>query len=102
VAIQLQPQETSIRRIVQAVIELVNGRHNSRGVVSLATGSTSTVVTAPNCSLEAIPVLSPLTANAAAALATTYIAAIEQGSFTIHHASNAQADRTFGWTATGG
>jgi hypothetical protein len=45
--------------------------------------------------------LSPTTANAAAALATTYVSAVTQGSFTLTHANNAQTDKTFGYVALG-
>ena len=101
-AIQLQPKETQIWRIVQAVIELVSGRHNSSGTVSLAINTTTTVVTAPNCSKKSSPQISPMTAHAATALATSWISSIDNGSFTLTHANNTQADRTFSWTATGG
>lgn len=101
-AIQLQPSETSIWRIVQAIIQLVNGRHNSSGQISLSINTTTTVVTAPNCSKGASPVLFPMTAHAAAALGTSWISSIDDGSFTLTHANNTQADRTFSWIATGG
>jgi hypothetical protein len=101
-AIQLQPEETAIRRIVQAIIQLVEGRHNAADEFTLTPGAAQTVVSHPNCSLECHPQFSARTANAAAALATTYISAIDQGSFTVTHANNAQVDRTFGYTVTGG
>lgn len=39
--------------------------------------------------------LTAQTANAAAALTTTYVSAVADGSFTVTHANNAQTDRTF-------
>jgi hypothetical protein len=47
--------------------------------------------------------LSPQTANAAAALATTYVQAadITKQQFVITHANNAQTDKTFGWVVLG-
>lgn len=42
-----------------------------------------------------VVLLMPMTANAAAALATTYISQPTQGAATINHANNAQVDRTF-------
>lgn len=88
-------------RIVQAVNELFQGRSNAIGECTLTASATSTVVSAENCGDESQVFLSPKTANAAAALATTYISAVTNGSFTITHANNAQTDRTFGYVAIG-
>ena len=101
-AIQLQPGERDIRRVVDAVIQLVMGRQNSVGDVTLRTGQTTTTVNFPNCSKDCRVFLEQRTANAAAARATTYISSISQGSFTITHENNAQADRTFSFTCLGG
>lgn len=101
-AIQLQPTETQLYRIVQAIMQLVEGRHNSAGEVTLTPGATTTVVQAPNCSKDAQVQITAKTLNAAGALATTFVSATDNGSFTLTHANNAQTDRIFGWTATGG
>ncbi len=93
--------ETSLPRIVQAVRELFQGRSNAVGAVTLATGTTTTTVTAANVSLSSKPILQARTANAAAAVATTYVSAVTQGAFTITHANNAQTDRNFFWVALG-
>lgn len=103
-AIQLLPEETSLKRIVQAVIELVMGRQNSVGDVTLAAGAAITVVSFPNCSKDCRVFLFPQTANAAAAVPTTFIlrANIMQKQFTITHANNAQTDRVFSYLCIGG
>ena len=101
-AIQLQPQEKSIYNIVQAIIQLVNGRQNSVGDVTLTPNAGSTVVSFENCSTGCRVFLEPRTAHAAAALATTFISAIGQKSFTITHANDAQIDKTFSFLAIGG
>lgn len=101
-AIQLQPEERDIWRIVQAVIQLVTGRHNASDRFTLTAGATTTIVRHPNCSKDCEPLFSPRTANAAAAVATTYVSSVVQGQFTLTHANNAQVDRIFGYTVTGG
>ena len=101
-AIQLQPGERDIRRVVDSIIQLVTGRQNSVGDITLRSDQTTTVVTFQNCSKDCRVFLSPRTANAAAALSTTYISSIMQGSFVITHANNAQTDRTFGFLCIGG
>lgn len=90
------------RRVVDAIIQLVEGRHNATGTVKLTASATTTIVSHPNCSKGSVPLLSPMTANAAAAISTTYISAVNQGSFTITHASAASTDRDFRYMVGGG
>lgn len=105
--INLAPEETSIYRIVQAIIQLLQGRSNAVGEVTLRANQTTTVVTkavaraAVNVSADSEVFLTPLTANAAAAVPTTYVSSVVQGGFTLTHASNAQINKTFGWVALG-
>ena len=103
-AIQLLPEETAIRRIVQAVMQLVEGRHNAFGEFTLTPGAALTVVSHPNCSKDSQPQFSPRTASAAVEVGngTIWISAIDQGSFTVTHFNSIVADRTFGFTCTGG
>jgi hypothetical protein len=101
-AIQLSPEEKDVHRVVQAVRELVEGRHNAASRFTLTPGATSTVVAHPNCSRDCEPQFSPRTANAAAAVPTTWVSDVSQGSFTVTHLSNGQTDREFGFTVTGG
>jgi hypothetical protein len=95
--------ETNIPRIVQSIRDLFQGRSNATGEFTLDTGVTSTAVTAINCGLGSNITLRPKTANAASALATTYIADadISRGSFTVTHASTANTDVTFGYSIQG-
>ena len=98
----LSPAERDLFRIVTAVRQLMEGRSNASGVFTLAVApATSTVVAAPNCGAGSVVVLSPRTANAAAAVAGTFVSAAAAGSFTVQHASSAQSDRTFGYVALG-
>lgn len=103
-AIALQRGERDIQRIVDAIIQLTEGRGNNIGEVTLTPGATSTVVDWPNCSIDSRIFLFQQTANAAAALATTYIptANIAQGGFTIVHANALSVDRTFSFLCIGG
>lgn len=102
--IELQPGERDQWRIVQAAISLIR-KWNASGQVTLRPNQTTTTVTkattgspgAVNVAKDDEIMLSPRTANAAAALGTSYITAVGQGTFTITHANNAQADKTFGW-----
>lgn len=83
-----------------AINELTQGRSNAHGTVTLTANAASTVVTNANCASGSSVDLNPTTANAAAALTTTYWVAAN-GSFTITHANNAQTDRTFTYAIQG-
>lgn len=84
-AIQLRPEEKDLYTIVQAIIQLVEGRQNSVGDCELAAGSALTVVPFVNCSQDCRVFLMPQTASAAAAAARVAPADISQGNFIIRH-----------------
>ena len=95
--------EKNLSKFAIAIQQLYSGRSNASGIVTLATGATTTTVNAPNCAAGCSVFLFPATADAAAALATTYVpaATVTMEQFIIDHANNAQADRTFYWVALG-
>jgi hypothetical protein len=97
----LAREEKELSKVVGAVQELTKGRSNATGAVTLTANATTTVVTAMNCGADSYPFLIPLTANAAAALATTYVSAVANGSFTLTHANNSQTDKEFGFVCLG-
>lgn len=88
-------------RLVTAVLQLIRGRSNASGSATLSAGATSTAVSFANCSKDSQVFLTPRTANAAAALGTTYIASVANKGFTIGHASDSSTDRTFGFVVLG-
>ena len=104
-ALVISPNEKDPQRISAVVHQLVQGRSNAGGVVTLSPGVALTVVTAPNCGAGANIFLFPKTANAAAEIGagTCYVLAAEvvAGNFTIRHAVNGLTDRTFSWIALG-
>jgi hypothetical protein len=81
--------------LARAVNALIQGRASNVGSCTLTAGSASTVVTNNLFQSAMVPVFVPTTANAAGALATTYVSARANGSFTLTHANNAEVDRTF-------
>lgn len=84
------------RHLPEALHNLTKKRS---GTVTLTASATTTTVTDKSITSESVIALMPTTANAAAALGTTYVSARSKGSFTLTHANNAQTDRTFGWCA---
>ncbi len=97
----LSTAERDVSVVVQIVRQLSEGRNNATGSCTLTAGTTTTTVTALNCGVGSVVMLSPTTANAATAIATTYVSATANGSFTLTHANNAQSDRRFGFVCLG-
>jgi hypothetical protein len=89
--------ETRVPILAQAVRELAEGASNSLSTVTLTAGATSTLVPDRLATSTSHIDLCPLTANAAAAIPTTYVSARAQGSFTLTHANAATVDRTFSY-----
>jgi hypothetical protein len=89
--------EKDLTKLALAINELASGRSNATGAFALASGTTSTAVTAPTCGAGSVPILVPTTANAAAEIGNgaLYVSAVGKGTFTVTHANNAQVDRSF-------
>ena len=91
----------TVQRLVDAVNRMMDGRSNAVGEVTLTASATTTEVTDYRVGRDSVVVLMPTTANAAAAVGTTYVSELTQNAFTLTHANNGQTDRTFGYAITG-
>ena len=97
------PGETNLRRIVESIRALYQGRSDAVGSVTLTPSASTTTVTTVSCGLGSRVHLTPTTANAAAEIGngTMYVSAVNQGNFVITHANSATAGRTFNWSIHG-
>ena len=88
----------------RAIRELIQGRSNATGSVTLTANQATTAVSRETFSSDAQVFLFPRTANAAAELGagTLFVSTVANQSFTVTHANNAQTDRTFGFIVIGG
>lgn len=96
--------EKNLARIVQSIRDLFAGRNNVFGEITLDVDpATTTTVTAPNCAPDSVPLLTPMTANAAAEYASgdMYVSDVTAGEFTITHSASANDDRTFRYVTSG-
>lgn len=93
------PQQVLL--LAQTIIEMIKGRDNSVGSFTLAENVTTTTVADNLFSSDMIPVWTPTTANAAAAMTDLYVSARTNGSFTLTHANTATTDRTFLYSRRG-
>lgn len=94
--------EKSQLRINTIIQQLIQGRSNAVGTVTLSTGTT-TASTAATCGPTSAILLFPLTADACAAAPTVSVPStnITPGQFIVNHASNANTDKTFFYFAVG-
>lgn len=96
-------------RISRVLNNVMRGRTNNVGTVTLTANAVSTVVTLAKgvLSNDSAIIFDPLTANAATELygATMYVATanrdVTNKQFTITHANNANADRSFRYIIVG-
>lgn len=99
------PNEKDPQRQSLTIRQLLEGRSNAVGVVTLTHdgSATTTTVTAPNCGPNSVVFLSPETDQAAASAPTSYVKAsdVSAGQFIITHQPTTNATETFGWVCLG-
>ncbi|HEX2581233.1 MAG TPA: hypothetical protein VHL08_04585 [Dongiaceae bacterium] len=83
------------RDVARAVNAALNGKINAVQSLTLAANAGTTVLIDQRIAASSYLAFTPRTANAAAALATTYVAAQGKGQATIAHLNLAQTDRAF-------
>ena len=96
---------TSVERVplLNKLDELLKGKVNTVGEVTLTASQATTVITDELVSPNSHISLEPTTSNAAAekAAGTMWVSTYGEGTYTITHANNAQTDRTFRVAITG-
>lgn len=83
------------------VNNILRGQTNNTGTVTLTPSVTTTTITDNRIGGSSGIYLQPTTANAAAALATTYLSTPGAGTVVINHANSAQVDRVFNYAILG-
>src|SRR5574343_1266874 len=93
------------REMAQAINRLNQGKFNGSGDLTLTANVATTVITDARLAQQSVVLFDPLTAHAAAVIAagTMYVllANRNNGAWTVTHANNAQADRTFRYLIIG-
>lgn len=98
----LNPGETTQSKIVQRVRQLMEGRSNAVGRLTLSsTGATSTSITAITCGPGSVPILTPLTLNASNLKYHINSTDVYLGSFVVSHTSSTSTDLNFGYAIVG-
>jgi len=91
------------RLLAQSQNEMLFGRMNNVGTVTLTANQATTVVTDKKVGGASKIFLTPTSASAATewGAGSIYISAVGDGSFTITHVNSATADRTFDYAIFG-
>ena len=93
---------SAISRIIDWVFRVVmQGKLNCVGTITLTINSATTAMSDPRLGGESWIGFMPTTANAAAAIGGLFVTAQGNGTATLNHANNAQADRTFTYAILG-
>jgi hypothetical protein len=99
---KLNPAGALPREISEVVNNLVEGKSNNTGTVTLAVASaTTTTLYDERIGYDSVIVFMPTTANAASAMTNLYVSAKTQGSATLTHSANTSADKTYGYIVVG-
>lgn len=98
-----EPDEDAHRkRISEWSKEVMRGKLNNVGSITLATGTTTTTVTDDRVGIHSFVGMMPTTANAASAQALGSMFIVPgSGSFIITHNNSASADKTFTYCVLG-
>jgi hypothetical protein len=90
-----------LRQVTTTLRNTTEGKLNAVGDVTLTANAASTTLVDIRIGPDSFIGLMPTTANAAAALASTYVSSRGDGTATITHANNAQTDKIFTYIVIG-
>lgn len=85
----------AFRRMAVVVNRINSGKINVKTEFTLATGTTTTVVTDDRLSLDSVVLLDPTTANAAAEVPYAISSDRRNGQWTFTHVNSGTSDRTY-------
>ncbi len=94
------PSDDSARNLVRTVFQLARGQTNSKGTFTLSsTGATLKSVSNVNCGPYSIVSWSPVTADAAAQMATVFLLSsnVTTGVFIVSQATNTSTSSIFNY-----
>lgn len=97
----LIPQQATTLQLATTTNELLKGRANNVGEITLTPSVTTTTISDIRIRQTMTAVLIPRTANAAAAMTNVYISTVADGSIILTHSSTATVDRTFDYVLHG-
>lgn len=97
----LKPDGATSREIAFVTNQILLGRINSVGELTLEAGQSSTTLQRPYIGTDSVVLLMPRTANAAAAHMNIWMSC-QSGEAILNHSNNSQTDRIFNFAIVGG
>lgn len=103
VPLQWWNTDEGFRLIGLAVNNVLNGKHNATGTVTLTASSATTTLKDERIGANTVITFSPQKANAAVATANLWqtFPNVTAKEATLNHTNNSQTDRTFGYSLNG-
>jgi hypothetical protein len=93
---KLNPAGSEPREISEVVNNLIEGKTNNTGTITLNVASaTTTTISDARIGYNSVILLMPTTANAVSVVASTYISATNKGNAVITHTANTNTDKTY-------
>ena len=89
------------RKNAEVANGLLDGKITATGRVTLTVSATTTTLSDRRIGASSIILFMPTTSNAAGALSGLYVTGRQEGQATLNHASDANADKTFGYCIFG-
>jgi len=98
----LNPAGANEREISEVTNNILNGKTNNTGTVTLNVSSaTTTTISDERIGFNSVILLMPTTANAASSLTNVYVSARTQGTATLTHSANTNTDKTYSYIIVG-
>jgi len=98
----LNPAGANEREISEVTNNILNGKTNNTGTVTLNVSSaTTTTISDERIGFNSVILLMPTTANAASSLTNVYVSARAQGTATLTHSANTNTDKTYSYIIVG-
>ena len=100
---RLPPDGGDGRDVSLVVNNILDGKINATGTVTLTASAATTVVTDERAGFDSVILLMPTTSNASLEQGngTIFVSSRGKQTFTITHANNSQADRTYRYIVIG-
>ena len=98
---RLPPAGGDQRAVAEIVNNIMDGKTNNTGTVTLRSGATTTTLTDARISPESVIIMTPMTLNAAKEFGTCYVSARAKGSATLSHQNTGHSDLIFTYIVVG-
>ena len=101
---QVRAQGEDPRKMATAINEVMNGKINAYGSLTLTPSAAATTISDRLCGPNSVILLMAKTSTAASEIGggTMYIGTRTEGSFVVSHANNSASDRSFVYVLLGG